>query len=246
MSDAVPKAPIRVLLQIENRLLQDALERLFRKRTDLEVVGREESERCTREGLGKTAYDVVVLDFFDSSRLPPKSAPKSGEPAPPKAVLIGMGEEPEEFLAAVHAGVTGYLLKEASAAEVIAAVHATYRGEAICPPQLCAALFQYVSRSSSREGLAASAPTAVRPLTLRQQRLIALVAKGLTNKEIGARLNISEYTVKNHIHRILKNVDAETRSEAVEAARSYGYSMVLAESASEGPEIERAVGVGAD
>jgi DNA-binding NarL/FixJ family response regulator len=62
-------------------------------------------------------------------------------------------------------------------------------------------------------------------LTLRQQQLVALVAKGLTNKEIAARLNLSEYTVRNHIHRILKQVDAESRSEAVETIRASGYTI---------------------
>jgi DNA-binding NarL/FixJ family response regulator len=62
-------------------------------------------------------------------------------------------------------------------------------------------------------------------LTLRQQELVALVAKGLTNKEIASRLNLSEFTVRNHIHRILKQVDAGNRSEAVEAIRAYGYTI---------------------
>lgn len=60
-------------------------------------------------------------------------------------------------------------------------------------------------------------------LTLRQQQLVALVAKGLTNKEIVSRLNLSELTVRNHIHRILRQLDAETRSEAVDVVRASGY-----------------------
>jgi DNA-binding NarL/FixJ family response regulator len=62
-------------------------------------------------------------------------------------------------------------------------------------------------------------------LTLRQQQLVTLVAKGLTNKEIASRLNLSEFTVRNHIHRILKQVDAGSRSEAVETIRGYGYTI---------------------
>jgi len=62
-------------------------------------------------------------------------------------------------------------------------------------------------------------------LTLRQQQLVTLVAKGLTNKEIASRLNLSEFTVRNHIHNILKQVDASSRSEAVETIRAYGYSI---------------------
>jgi DNA-binding NarL/FixJ family response regulator len=62
-------------------------------------------------------------------------------------------------------------------------------------------------------------------LTLRQQQLVTLVAKGLTNKEIASHLNLSEFTVRNHIHNILKQVDASSRSEAVETIRAHGYSI---------------------
>jgi len=60
---------------------------------------------------------------------------------------------------------------------------------------------------------------------LRQQQLVTLVAKGLTNKEIASHLNLSEFTVRNHIHRILKQVDAGSRSEAVETIRAHGFSI---------------------
>jgi len=60
---------------------------------------------------------------------------------------------------------------------------------------------------------------------LRQQQLVALVAKGLTNKEIAFRLHLSEFTVRNHVHRILRQLDAETRSEAVSVARASGYTI---------------------
>lgn len=63
----------------------------------------------------------------------------------------------------------------------------------------------------------------VSELTLRQQQLISLVAQGLTNKEIASRLNLSEFTVRNHIHQILKRVDAESRSEAVDLIRASGH-----------------------
>jgi DNA-binding NarL/FixJ family response regulator len=66
--------------------------------------------------------------------------------------------------------------------------------------------------------------SAPRPdLTMRQQQLMALVAKGLTNKEIASSLNLSEFTVRNHIHRILKQVDAGSRSEAVQTIRAHGF-----------------------
>jgi DNA-binding NarL/FixJ family response regulator len=69
----------------------------------------------------------------------------------------------------------------------------------------------------------AAGPASRPELTLRQQQLVSLVAQGLTNKEIASRLNLSEFTVRNHIHRILKQVDAESRSEAVDVIRASGF-----------------------
>ena len=241
VSDTFVEVPIHVFLLLENRLLRDALERLFRKRADLQVVGSAEPEGCPSQALGKVNCDVVVLDYFYPGWFPRGEGTSEGESNVPKAVLIGMNDEPEQFLAAVRAGVVGYLLKEASAAEVVAAVRATFRGEAVCPPKLCASLFQFVSKAGAR-GLGASVNTLRPLLTLRQQKLIALVARGLTNKEIALRLNISEFTVKNHIHRILKNVDADSRSEAVEAVRLQGYTLSVGDETQSEQEESVALG----
>jgi DNA-binding NarL/FixJ family response regulator len=134
-----------------------------------------------------------------------------------------MEPDAEQFLDAVRSGVAGYLLPDASASDVVAAVRAVSRGEAVCPPQLCSALFRFVAQTAKE--LPLQNPTAKPDLTLRQQQLVTLVAKGLTNKEIASHLNLSEFTVRNHIHRILKQVDAGSRSEAVETIRAYGYSI---------------------
>lgn len=135
--------------------------------------------------------------------------------------LVGMGADEEQFIAAIRSGATGYLLQDASASDVVAAVRAVFRGEAVCPPQLCSSLFRFVAQMA-REIPVQNAP-AKPDLTLRQQQLVTLVAKGLTNKEIASHLNLSEFTVRNHIHRILKQVDAGSRSEAVETIRAFGY-----------------------
>jgi DNA-binding NarL/FixJ family response regulator len=110
-------------------------------------------------------------------------------------LLLGMEEDQELFLAAVRAGDTGYLLKDASAGDVVAAVRAISRGEAVCPPQLCMRLIKWVS-VKTREELAPRVDS--RPnLTLRQMQLVTLVAQGPTNKESASQLNLSEFTVKN-------------------------------------------------
>lgn len=221
MSSTVPSETIRVFLLIENRLLREALVRVFRKRPDLTVVGQSGQTDLNVQDILDSNCDVLVVASFQTNWHPASITLECIGQLGFKVALIGMDCEEEQFLAAVRAGVTGYLLKDASASDVLNAVRAVFRGEAVCPPQLCGTLFRLVAQMV-RE-LPASG-TASRPeLTLRQQQLVSLVAKGLTNKEIASRLNLSEFTVRNHIHRILKQVDAESRSEAVDVIRASGF-----------------------
>ena len=221
MSSVVPSDAIRVFLLIENRLLREALVRLFRKRSDLVVVGQSGQPDLNIQEVLNSTCDVLVVASFQTNWLPASITLECIGQLGFKVVLIGMDCEEEQFLAAVRAGVTGYLLKDASASDVLNAVRSVFRGEAVCPPPLCSSLFRFVAQMAKEtpaQGLAS------RPeLTLRQQQLVSLVAQGLTNKEIASRLNLSEFTVRNHIHRILKQVDAESRSEAVDVIRASGF-----------------------
>src|SRR6266576_2622601 len=124
MSESVPSESIRVFLLIENRLLREALVRLLRKRPDL------------------------VIGSFQSNWLPPGFTLERVGELGFKTVLIGMDANEDHFMATVRAGVTGYLLKDASASDVVAAVRSVVRGEAVCPPQLCYTLFRFVAEAS--------------------------------------------------------------------------------------------------
>lgn len=223
MSQTGPEPLIRVLLVIENRLLREALARIFRKRAYFLVVGSHGHEEYSREKVSETECDVIVLDFLDARWLPTNLRSKAKNCPEPKFLLIAMSNDPEQFLEAVRGGVTGFLLKDATVCDVVAAVRSTFGGAAVCPAELCGYLFQHMYRRAK------SGPgrrTIQRPdLTLRQQHLAGLVARGLTNKEIAAQLNLSEYTIKNHVRRIMKRLDAASRSQAVEAIRSHGYEL---------------------
>jgi DNA-binding NarL/FixJ family response regulator len=207
---------VRVFLLIRNRLLRESLLRLFRKRADLTVVG---SGSPGNVDPAETECDVLLTDQF-SAKTPAESILfRDRWPAwQGEILLLGMEEDQDVFLAAVRAGTTGYLLKDASAGDVIAAVRAVARGEAVCPPRLCMCLIKWMSERSREELCPRN--EAKPNLTLRQMQLVTLVAQGMTNKEIASQLNLSEFTVKNHLYRIMKQVDAETRYEAVESVRA--------------------------
>jgi DNA-binding NarL/FixJ family response regulator len=215
VSECSKEPSIRVFLLIENRLLREALSRLLRKRSEFQVLGACGPEEMSIGDLDAGNCDVLAIDFFDPSYLP---SPEPKEIPDVKTVLIGMDADSDRFLEAVRAGVNGYLLKDASAAEVIAALRATYRGESVCPPKLCASLFRWFAQAAAQfPGGHLSGRSS---LTLRQRQLVDLMAQGLTNKEIAAKLHLSEFTIRNHVHRILKQVDAGSRREAVDVIRA--------------------------
>lgn len=223
MKNNVLQKPIRVYLLIENRLLREAFVRLFRKRPDLAVVGQAGQTDLPLQDVLDSNCDVLVISSFQANSLPADFPLDNLGQLGFKVILIGMDADENQFMAAVRAGVVGFLLKDASASDVVAAVRAVSRNEAICPPQLSAILFRFIAQTAKELPLRSAA--AKLELTLRQRQLVSLVAKGLTNKEIASRLNLSKFTVRNHIHRILKQVEAESRREAVDVIRASGYAL---------------------
>ena len=221
--DRISFEAIRVFLLIENRLLREALVRICDKSPHITVVGQSGRADLTTQDILDTDSDVLVITPVQGNCLPVHLGLEKLGQLGPKVVLIGMDADEEQFMSAVRRGVTAYLLKDASAFDVLSAVRSVFHRQAVCPPQLCRTLFRFVAQKAKE---APGQNLASRPeLTLRQQQLVALVAKGQTNKEIAAHLSLSEFTVRNHLHRILKQVDAESRSEAVETIRAYGYTI---------------------
>ncbi len=221
-TDSESSSPsISVYIVAENRLLREALVRLFQKRADISVSGESRYSDSASEQIAASHCDVLLLESSGAT-LATTLIGELNENAPEiKTVLFGMDEDTDSFLRAVRCGVRGYVLKEASSAEIIAAVHGVVQGEAICPPRLCMSLIQFVSQESRQRPEMADQRARIKlGLTYRQRQLMTLVARGLTNKEIAANLNLSEFTVKNHIHRIMKQIHAENRQEAVDLVRA--------------------------
>jgi DNA-binding NarL/FixJ family response regulator len=135
-----------------------------------------------------------------------------------KIVMIGMEDDETIFLRAVEEGVMGYALQDATSAENTRVVRAVANGEAICPPRYSARLFECAARDISFS-FNPSHRTQY-GLTQREQQVVGLIRLGLSNKGIGARLSLSERTVKNHIHRILRKVGANDRLDIVARCKS--------------------------
>lgn len=222
---------IKIYVLEPNRVLRETFVRLLRKRTDLTVVGDRADDTEALEQLMMLACDVLLISSLETLRAIGQGARASEGFRKTKILMFGMDEDPETFLHAVRLGVRGYLLKEASATEIIAAVQDVARGEAICASRLCKWLFEYASKGApprTEEQVQRGGPAT--ELTCRQRQLMALVARGMTNKEIASSLRLSEFTVKNHIRRIMTHLRADSRHAAVDAMRMSGVIPIDAES----------------
>jgi DNA-binding NarL/FixJ family response regulator len=212
-----------VYLIAENRLLREALVRLLRKKADLRVVGEGRQCDSTAEQIIASNCNVLLLDSLTPLHAENLIDELLQKDPQIKIVLFAMDEEPATFLKAVRLGVNGYVVKDACAADIIGAVRAVAQGEAVCTPKLCMELFRHVSREFHEKPVITEREAKLKfGLTHRQSQLVALVARGLTNKEIAASLNLSEFTVKNHLRRIMRQVDADSRHEAVDTLRAGG------------------------
>ena len=195
---------IGVYIVSENRLLRESLARILNKRSDLWALGAQDLNMATVKSILDS--DARVLLFDSANHILSNSDVTHSlfsDGSSRKTVLVSMEEDETLFLETIRRGVTGYLLKDASAVDVVSTVRAVSQGDVICPPCLCRILFQFVARGS------APAPAIkMRPSRVDATRAAtrSIIARGLTNKEIAAFLNLSEQTVKNHIHHILHKV----------------------------------------
>jgi len=206
---------VEAFVLAENRLLREALVRVLTKKGDIRVVGACPYSPAVQQEIVAARPGIVVLDSSGLPLLSAKLIPRLQAAIPGlRVVMIDMDLDESTFLRAVREGVVGYILKDASAVEVAAAINAVASGQAICPPLLSMALFRSVAQQVTAPPVFCWG--ANHGLSRREQQLVELLSDRLTNKEIAVRLNLAEQTVKNHVHSILRKVGAESRFSIVE------------------------------
>jgi DNA-binding NarL/FixJ family response regulator len=218
----VVNSGIDVFLLAENRLLREALSRILGKKADIRIVGSLAYSPDVVEQIAAAAPHVLLFDCMPFALADIGIIPEIHQALPDlKVVLIGMEPDREIFLRSVREGALGYVLKDASALEVAAAVRSVMNQEAVCPPSLSIHLFDYFAHQPRvlpnyqvRQQLG---------LTRREQQLVKMIGQGMTNKEIANELNVAEQTVKNHVHRMLRKVGVTDRLAAVELCRTQGW-----------------------
>lgn len=217
-----PSTLIRVLVAAENRLLQDAISRALSKDPNLRVLALQPGQSFSPELVARTRADILLLNPR-GELLSDLAAVRAirGVAATTQILMIGMSGDEAEFMQYVKAGVRGYLRSDVGSAQVLEAIRRLQAGEAVCPGSFCALLFRYFELES------ADFPSATvhqkLGFTRREQEIVPLIAKGMTNKEIATKLCLSEQTVKNHLYRMKQKVGAAGRLGIVQICRSQGF-----------------------
>ncbi|NUP34232.1 MAG: response regulator transcription factor [Streptomycetaceae bacterium] len=223
MTETAPdKPPIRVLVVDDHPMWRDSVARdLAAAGYDVVATAGDGPEAIRRAKA--TAPNVVVLDL----NLPKLSGDEvarelvKNDPSVRILVLSASGEQ-EDVLEAVKAGATGYLVKSASAAELLDAVARTAQGDAVFTPGLAGLVLGEFRRIATSPAPAGTREPAAPRLTDRETEVLRLVAKGLSYKQIAERLVLSHRTVQNHVQNTLNKLQLHNRVELVRYAIERG------------------------
>jgi DNA-binding NarL/FixJ family response regulator len=212
---------IRVLIADDHELMRNGLRAILDAQQDIEVIGEAEHGAQAVENATRLHPDVVIMDIR-MPRLDGIEATKrlavQGEKAP-KVLLLTTFDLDGYVYQALRAGAAGFLLKDTPPRQLAEAVRTIAAGESLLAPAVTKRLIErYVSRpqgdTARRERFA--------ELTERELEVLQLITRGLSNAEIGARLFLSEATVKTHVTRILSKLSVRDRVQAVVLAYESG------------------------
>ncbi len=193
--------PIRILIADDHPLFRDGLAALLQQQPSIAVVGSAGDGQETVELFQALQPDVVLVDL----RMPPDDgvavveALRAVSPTA-RVIVLSAFDADDDVLRAIQAGAAGYLLKMASPTELADAIAQVHRGQTALPPRVATKLASHVGRPR---------------LTDRQDEVLQLIARGMTNQEIGQHLNIVEGTVKAHVKSILEKLGARDRTQAL-------------------------------
>jgi DNA-binding NarL/FixJ family response regulator len=206
---------ITLLIVADIRLYRDGLARVLDRQDQFQVAGTAAHIEGAVAEVRARQPDIVLLDMAMPGSLATARAIMELAPAV-KVVALSVAETERDVVACAEAGMAGYVPREGSLADLVAALESVGRGEALCSPRMTASLLRRVA------ALAATQPSGLARahLTSREGEVLQLLDGGLANKEIAQRLGIEVATVKNHVHNILEKLQVHRRGEA--AARMRG------------------------
>jgi DNA-binding NarL/FixJ family response regulator len=212
---------IRVVLVDDQELVRTGFRMVLDAQPDIDVVGEAGDGGQALELLRATTTDVVLMDVR-MPRLDGIEATRKicADHEDVKVIILTTFDLDEYAFAALRAGASGFLLKDAGPAQLVAAIRAVRSGDAVVAPSTTRRLLdRFVPHLPGTDGESAAATA---PLTAREREVLLLVARGHPNTEIAKRLYVTEATVKTHVGRILAKLNLRDRVQAVVYAYETG------------------------
>jgi len=213
--------PIRVLLVDDQKLMREGLRILLELEPDLQVVGEAEEGNSALVAYATHQPDVVLMDVRMPGMDGVEATWRLRERWPQARIIILTTFNDDEYVfEGLRAGALGYLLKDISGADLAQAIRTVAGGGALVEPSVAQKVLAEFARlvppaRSPHEGLP-------EPLTEREREVLRLLARGLSNREIGTRLSLAEGTVKNYVTQILQKLGVRDRTQAAVRARELG------------------------
>jgi len=208
---------IRVYLLDDHEVVRHGLRDLLEREGDIEVVGESGSAVDAEHRIPALRPDVAVLDarLPDGSGIDVCRGIRSVDPTI-QALILTSYEDDEALFSAIMAGAAGYVLKQIRGTDLVDAVRRVAAGQSLLDPSVTARVLDRIRRGPEQ-------PDEFKGLTEQERRILALVAEGLTNREIAERMFLSEKTVKNYVSSLLAKLGLERRTQAaVLAAKLLG------------------------
>lgn len=211
---------IRILIADDHLFYREGVRALLAAEPGLEVVGEAGTGDEAIDRVAQVRPGVVLMDLkmpglngIEATRRIVGAQPEIG------VLVITMFDDDDSVFAAMRAGARGYLLKDADQEELVRAIRAVHRGEAIFGPPIARRMIQYFGAHSRVAG----PPEIPFPeLTEREREILSLIAQGLNNTAIAARLVLSIKTVQNHVSNIFGKLQVADRAQAIVRARDAG------------------------
>lgn len=236
MSEQLGEAPIRLFLVDDQELVRAGFRMVLDAQTDMSVVGEAGDGLAALDAIAATRPDVVLMDIrmprldgVETTRRLLGKDMRAGDEGGPKVLVLTTFDLDEYVFAALKAGASGFLLKDAGPAELLTAIRAVHGGDAAMAPSTTRRLLERFvpdlpeaggERAAAAERRAALAR--LEPLTDREREVLEAVGRGLTNTEIAAELFLAEATVKTHIGRVLHKLSLRDRVHMVITAYETG------------------------
>lgn len=204
-------APIRVAVADDQHLFRGAIASLIDQQPDMEVVGHADNGHSAVALVAEQAPHVILLDVEMPTMNGIEAARIISEEHPATSiVMLTVTDDDDALLTAVRLGVRGYLLKDLDPVQLFEVIRAVYAGESRISTPLIGRLMTELRHATPLD----PAEHPEDELSHRELEILQLVAEGLSNKEIGVRLSITEGTVKNHVHNALTKLDMDNRIQA--------------------------------